>query len=80
MHTRCSDCYNVIYNGTPVSLLGEKERVSQLKPNSLRLDFTIESKEEVEEIIRKAGNVFLEEKQVEELASFTKGHFLKGIL
>ena len=80
VHTRCSDCYNVIYNGTPVSLLGEKERVSQLKPNSLRLDFTIESKEEVEEIIRKTGNVFLEGKQVEELASFTKGHFLKGIL
>ena len=64
----CKFCYNQIFNADVFSLFGLEKEVAALKPESLRLEFTVESKKEVEEVLRgKIGK------------SFTRGHFHKGI-
>jgi len=39
-------CYNIIYNSLPYGLLKEAGRVEELGVSSVRLAFTIESREE----------------------------------
>ena len=64
----CKFCYNQIFNADVFSLFGLEKEVAALQPESLRLEFTVESKKEVEEILRgKIGK------------NFTRGHFHKGI-
>ena len=64
----CKFCYNQIFNADVFTLFGLEKEVAALKPESLRLEFTVESKKEVEEVLRgKIGK------------SFTRGHFHKGI-
>jgi putative protease len=80
LHPFCNECYNVIYNGTPLSLLEEKEAVEELSPKRLRLDFTVEDKEETKEILQAFWEFFRLGKQAYALKKeTTKGHFYKGI-
>ena len=44
-------CYNIIYNSLPYGLLKEADRVKALGVSSVRLAFTIESREETERIV-----------------------------
>ena len=44
-------CYNIIYNSLPYGLLKEADRVKELGVSSVRLAFTIESREETERIV-----------------------------
>ena len=64
----CKFCYNQIFNADVFSLFGLEKEVAALKPDSLRLEFTVESKNEVEEVL-----------QGKTAKSFTRGHFHKGI-
>ena len=64
----CKFCYNQIFNADVFSLFGLEKEVAALKPDSLRLEFTVESKNEVEEVLQGKMN-----------KSFTRGHFHKGI-
>ena len=64
----CKFCYNQIFNADVFSLFGLEKEVAALKPDSLRLEFTVESKNEVEEVLQGRIN-----------KSFTRGHFHKGI-
>lgn len=64
----CKFCYNQIFNADVFSLFGLEKEVAALKPDSLRLEFTVESKNEVEEVLQGKIN-----------KSFTRGHFHKGI-
>ena len=64
----CKFCYNQIFNADVFSLFGLEKEVADLKPDSLRLEFTVESKNEVEEVL-----------QGKTAKSFTRGHFHKGI-
>ena len=64
----CKFCYNQIFNADVFSLFGLEKEVAALKPDSLRLEFTVESKSEVEEVLQGKRN-----------KSFTRGHFHKGI-
>ena len=76
----CPDCYNIIYDGTPISLLEEKEAVFELSPKRLRLDFTIETKDETKELLKHFLEVFRFKKEGMTLEKeTTKGHFRKGI-
>lgn len=47
----CRYCYNIIYRKTPFSLLNEKEKVSSLGILHLCYHFTIETPEEIQEIL-----------------------------
>ena len=48
----CKFCYNQIFNADVFSLFGLEKEVAALKPDSLRLEFTVESKNEVEEVLQ----------------------------
>ncbi|MFR5601566.1 MAG: DUF3656 domain-containing U32 family peptidase [Lachnospiraceae bacterium] len=46
----CRFCYNTIYNSSPLSLAGQETLIRRLGPASVRLQFTLESPEEISEI------------------------------
>ena len=71
----CDFCYNVMYNAVPLSLFGHLQIIRDLKPAGLRLAFTIESKEETTMVLQK----FLKQDK-EPPASFTTGHFRRGVV
>lgn len=76
----CEDCYNVLYNISPLALFRHFQEIRALRPGSLRLSFTIESGREVERIFRyyrQAVAGSLEEGGY--LADFTNGHFKRGV-
>lgn len=76
----CEDCFNIIYNISPLSLLHQFSEIQSLRPRSVRLSFTIENEMETEGIFayyRQAR----EGKLVKEnyLNDFTNGHFKRGV-
>ncbi|NLZ81586.1 MAG: U32 family peptidase, partial [Clostridiales bacterium] len=76
----CMLCYNRIYNFKPLSLLTVKEQVDKIAPKSIRLDFTLESVEEVDLIARKFVQAYKYNNQhLEELSDFTRGHLKRGV-
>lgn len=75
----CKECYNVIYNAQPLSLLGQREKIFGFQPKSLRMSFTVESYQETKELIERFALCFLEDRFVDELDDFTRGHFTRGI-
>ncbi len=71
----CKECYNLIYNPECLSLLDGSQAAFQLHPAAIRLDFTFETKEEVEKILQSAtGN----EKLITG-TGYTRGHFKRGV-
>ncbi|MCR4999958.1 MAG: U32 family peptidase [Lachnospiraceae bacterium] len=70
----CEICTNVLYNCLPTSLIGETD-AKQLPVLGHRLDFTIESEEEVHQILEQYEKGSREGNE----ASFTKGHFRRGV-
>ena len=80
---QCRFCYNTIYNSAPLSLLGLSEQVTELKPNAVRLNFTVEEPAAAGEIL----DAFFEEYGMSEKAAeppvlrnqFTRGHFKRGV-
>ncbi len=76
---RCESCYNIIYDGEPVSLLKEVETIEKMGHKFLRLDFTIENKEQTEKVLKHFREAFCLNKKAVELQGTTKGHFRRGI-
>ena len=68
----CTDCYNVIYNSVPTLLFGEVERLRQYGIAHMRMDFTIETEKEVENVLR------LYEGNGREI-DYTNGHYKRGV-
>ena len=78
--TNCNSCYNIIYNGQCLSLLRQAEKIMELKPKGIRLDFTYEAPEEMERVISAYIDVFLYgKKAVVEFDNITGGHFKRGV-
>lgn len=67
----CKHCYNEIYNTVPVSLFKYKEQLSG-STNGLRIDFSIEDKKQVKNILSMGGTAMPE--------NYTTGHFKRGVL
>lgn len=81
VQTNCNYCYNVIYNSVPHSLHQNLEQIIKLEGKGIRLDFTTESEEQMNQILEayvqyleggKADFSFLKE--------YTTGHYKKGAL
>lgn len=71
----CSSCYNVIYNSACFSLLGTGAE-ERFAPAGFRFDFTLETGEEVKQVLR----AFCDGVAPEQVKGpFTKGHFKRGI-
>ena len=64
----CRYCYNVIYNGPVLSLLGNLPAGWDFP--TIRYDFTLENEEETREVLRG---------RIPAGTAFTKGHFLRGV-
>ena len=75
----CRFCYNLIYNSTPLSLLGQEKQVKNLGPARLRLQFTMEEPEKAAEIAEAFGDSFLRGRERTLAGDFTRGHFKRGV-
>lgn len=61
-------------------LLKQHKEIRNLQPSALRLDFTMESGKETRDIINVYGDVFLRGRNAQlPEASYTKGHFKRGV-
>ena len=68
----CGACYNVIYNSVPTCLFGEQDKLMEMNIHRMRLDFTIESGEDITKVLAK-----LEGREV--AIEGTKGHYKRGV-
>lgn len=76
----CRFCYNTIYNPTPLSLLGQEKIVERLDPAVLRLQFTIETPQQVKAVIDAYADHFLYgQDSPAPFAEFTRGHMKRGV-
>ena len=76
----CSSCYNIIYNGQRLSLLGQADKVMNLKPMGIRLDFTHETYDEIKTVLSGFCDVFVHGKKAYlEYDNITTGHFKRGV-
>jgi putative protease len=80
VQTNCNGCYNIIYNGQPLSLLKQETEIQSLYPQNIRLDFSKESAEEMKQVVI----LFIEryrygKKNSLELSDYTTGHFKRGV-
>jgi len=71
----CRFCYNVLYNSKALNLLDEQGMICETAPSALRFCFTVESKEEMTELLKslKTG------KKLTNNEGFTYGHFKRGV-
>ncbi len=80
VQTCCAGCYNVIYNSAPLFLADKAEEIRRLEPGELRLDFTIESGEELKKVAGLYIDAFIHRKNTAPpKADFTRGHFKRGV-
>lgn len=76
----CRFCYNTIYNPSPLSLLGQERIVERLKPSVLRLEFTIESPQQIQLVVEAYADHFRYGKDTPvPLTDFTRGHLKRGV-
>ena len=68
----------MIYNSLPMSLIGTKDEVDQIGFNSYRINLTIESPKESQNIILQFKNA-CEYNKVDLFKDFTRGHFKRGV-
>ena len=71
----CLECYNLIYNPECLSLFDGTDTVEKLHPQAIRLDFTFETKEETERILRSATGVGAPVTG----PGYTRGHLKRGV-
>lgn len=77
----CRDCYNVIYNGQPLALHKQADEITALKVKNIRLDFCIESDEQVKKILNIFINRYRYGNAVEDsIDDYTTGHYKRGVL
>ena len=78
---QCRDCYNVIYNTAPLYLIDLKEDLEELNAERYRIQFSIENKDEVKQILNQCNRMFSDEKgeMFSQKDSITRGHFRRGV-
>lgn len=77
---RCGVCCNTIYNSVPLHLGGCSKELQRLRPDYMRLTFTIESGAETARILELYHGIFQGHSfACEEIAEGTRGHFRRGV-
>ena len=82
VENRCEDCYNVLYNTSPLSLLHQRETVQALKAESYRISFTLEDELQLSEVMSYYERGFLQGENLREtgyLEDYTNGHLKRGV-
>jgi putative protease len=79
----CSECYNTIYNTTPLVLFQFMEDFEKMKMFGGRIAFTIEEKSEIHKVMELYGqvraHVVADVNTVFSKGSYTNGHFKRGV-
>lgn len=79
----CIHCYNTLYNTVPLSLHGQLDSILKKNYNVLRLDFSIEDKEQTKAVIAFYLELIHDRKSdmVHDfpLKEFTNGHYKRGV-
>ena len=75
----CRECYNIIYNSQPLSLLNLRNQVAELNPASVRLNFTLENALQTKNVLESFEKNYCKNVPVEDFADFTRGHFKRGV-
>lgn len=80
VQTNCSSCYNIIYNGQPLALHKQESEITGLKPAGIRLDFSLETPQQMERILRVFVDTYRYGRKDETgLSDYTTGHFKRGV-
>lgn len=80
VQTNCESCYNIIFNGQALALHKQNREIGELKPRNIRLDFSIESPKQMEQIIKIFVNTYrYGDKASDSLTEYTTGHFKRGV-
>ncbi len=79
VRTRCQECCNVIYNSVPLNLLSCGEEIGRLRPSHLRLSFTVETAEEVRNVLSEYGEFLSGDRMARSAVPGTRGHFRRGV-
>lgn len=78
----CRECYNVIYNTSPLCLLHHQQELQRLEPEAVRLHFTIENEQKMQQVFSLYRQAFLEKKKIspeQYFKDYTNGHFKRGV-
>lgn len=79
----CAECYNTIYNTTPLVLFGFHEDFQKMGIAGYRISFTIEEEETIHEIMKRYCEVFVTgEEKISDVFSngtYTNGHYKRGV-
>ena len=75
----CEECYNVIYNSQPLSLLNLRNQVAELTPGFIRLNFTLENAALTQKVLESFEKNYCNNVPVEDFSDFTRGHFKRGV-
>lgn len=80
VRNHCRECYNVIYNSSPLYLLDLKDEILDLGLKSMRLEFSIETPEAVCAIVDALDEIYYKDaSDLEMPEQYTRGHFRRGI-
>ncbi len=66
----CSYCYNLIYNSVPEYLIDKSDEIRNMGVGALRLSFSIEGADEVENIMKM---------NADSVKAYTRGHYNRGL-
>ena len=79
----CAFCYNEIYNSKVYNLMSEHTLLQELGFLGYRIDFSLESAEEVAEVLDQYASLFVQAnsdtKYIQADGNITKGHFKRGV-
>ncbi len=81
VENHCDFCYNIIYTDRPIYLGDELRQLTELMPEYLRLEFTVEDQRETEKLLDLFHAVFCRGEEEHTLdIPYTQGHFKRGVL
>lgn len=76
----CQFCYNVLYNPKPLFLLGQEHLADGLRGAVLRIQFSLETPQQMQEVVDQYAGYFCQGKAVSlQLDDFTRGHWKRGV-
>ena len=78
----CTECYNTIYNTTPLILFQYRDELERMGIHAYRISFTTEQDAQVKQILGLYEKVFLNgENSLQELymGEYTGGHYKRGV-
>ena len=75
----CFFCYNTVYNSEVLSLIGETDFLNAAGFATRRISLTTETYDESEDVLLSFERVYHGEMPESLTASYTKGHFNRGV-